>query len=203
MAVSMRTSVAARSATRAARPSRAAVVVRAEARREVLAGFVAAGAALLSVGQAQAVTPVDLFDDRKVRNTGFDIIYEARDLDIPQAERDGMTQARADIEATKKRVKDSEARIDNSVATSIEKAYWTEAREELRRQMGTLRFDLNTLASAKTGKEEKKAALALRKDFIRSVEELDLAMRKKDKDSALAKLAVAKANLDSVIAKVL
>lgn len=35
------------------------------------------------------------------------------------------------------------------------------------------------------------------------VEELDLAMRKKDKDSALAKLAVAKANLDSVIAKVL
>lgn len=37
--------------------------------------------------------------------------------------------------------------------------------------MGTLRFDLNTLASAKTGKEEKKAALALRKDFIRSVSE--------------------------------
>ena len=35
------------------------------------------------------------------------------------------------------------------------------------------------------------------------VEELDLAMRKKDKDSALAKLAVAKANLDSVIANVL
>jgi hypothetical protein len=45
----------------------------------------------------------------------------------------------------------------------------TEAREELRRQMGTLRFDLNTLAVAKTGKEEKKAALALRKEFIRSV----------------------------------
>jgi photosystem II oxygen-evolving enhancer protein 3 len=35
--------------------------------------------------------------------------------------------------------------------------------------MGTLRFDLNTLATAKTGKEEKKAALALRKEFIRSV----------------------------------
>lgn len=34
--------------------------------------------------------------------------------------------------------------------------------------MGTLRFDLNSLASAKS-KEEKKAALALRKDFIRSV----------------------------------
>lgn len=45
----------------------------------------------------------------------------------------------------------------------------TEAREELRRQLGTLRFDLNSLATAKPGKEEKKKALALRKDFIRSV----------------------------------
>jgi photosystem II oxygen-evolving enhancer protein 3 len=90
----------------------------------VLAGFVAAGAALLSASQAQAVTPVDLFDDRKARNTGFDLIYEARDLDLPQAERDGMTQARSSIEATKKRIKESEARIDNAVAPSIEKAYW-------------------------------------------------------------------------------
>jgi hypothetical protein len=42
--------------------------------------------------------------------------------------------------------------------------------------MGTLRFDLNTLATAKTGKEEKKAALALRKDFIRSVSGDQLAL---------------------------
>lgn len=44
----------------------------------------------------------------------------------------------------------------------------TEAREELRRQVGTLRFDLNTLASTK-GKEAKKEALAARKEFIRAV----------------------------------
>lgn len=44
----------------------------------------------------------------------------------------------------------------------------TEAREELRRQVGTLRFDLNTLASTK-GKEAKKDALAARKEFIRAV----------------------------------
>jgi hypothetical protein len=44
----------------------------------------------------------------------------------------------------------------------------TEAREELRRQVGTLRFDLNTLASTK-GKEAKKETMALRKDFIRAV----------------------------------
>lgn len=44
----------------------------------------------------------------------------------------------------------------------------TEAREELRRQVGTLRFDLNTLASTK-GKEAKKDALAARKEFIKAV----------------------------------
>lgn len=44
----------------------------------------------------------------------------------------------------------------------------TEAREELRRQVGTLRFDLNTLASTKS-KEAKKDALAARKEFIRAV----------------------------------
>jgi len=45
----------------------------------------------------------------------------------------------------------------------------TEAKEELRRQVGTLRFDLNTLASAKGDKAAKKAALAARKDFIKAV----------------------------------
>ena len=118
--------------------------------------------------------------------------------------------------------------------------------------MGTLRFDLNTLATAKTGKEEKKAALALSKEFLAAVrrragggegsrrglpgslgssesteprscgqalnpcalakpsppfhhqvEDLDLSLRKKDKDSALSKLKVAQAKLDSALAKVL
>lgn len=36
-------------------------------------------------------------------------------------------------------------------------------------QVGTLRFDLNVLASAKTGKADKKKALELRKDFIKAV----------------------------------
>ena len=44
-----------------------------------------------------------------------------------------------------------------------------EAREQLRRQVGTLRLDLNTLASAKAGKEDKKKALALRQDFLTKV----------------------------------
>ena len=44
----------------------------------------------------------------------------------------------------------------------------TEAREELRRQVGTLRFDLNALASTKA-KDAKKDALAARKEFIAKV----------------------------------
>lgn len=79
----------------------------------------------------------------------------------------------------------------------------TEARNELRRQVGTLRFDLNVLASAKTTKEAKKAALALRKDFIASVEDLDFALREKDQAAATTKLAATKAALDKVLAAVL
>ncbi len=64
-------------------------------------------------------------DDRKARTEkGFDIIYEARDLDLDQRERDGMTQARTDIETTKKRVKGSEAKIDTELEPLIKKNYW-------------------------------------------------------------------------------
>lgn len=44
----------------------------------------------------------------------------------------------------------------------------TQARNQLRRQVGTLRFDLNTLAQTKA-KEDKKKALQLRKEFITKV----------------------------------
>lgn len=43
---------------------------------------------------ARPAGAIDLFDDRKVRDNGYDLIYEARDLDLPQATRDGFTQVR-------------------------------------------------------------------------------------------------------------
>lgn len=197
-------SKATRSAVRPARPSRAAVVVRAsaESRRAVLSGLFAGAALTAAAGAQAAATPVDLFDDRKAKANGFDIIYEARDLDLPQSTRDGMTQARGSLEDTKKRVKASEARIDADLEGFVSKAYWTEAREELRRQVGTLRFDLNTLAGVK-GKEDRKKALALNKSFIAAVEDLDLAIRKKNKDVAIAKLASTKSALDAALGFVL
>lgn len=181
---------------------RSVVVVKATADRRAVLGGLFAGAAFTLSGAAQALSNVDIKDERAALKTGFDIIYEARDLDLPQNERDGMTQARTDIDATKARVKASESRIDKVLAPSINKSYWTEAREELRRQVGTLRFDLNALASAKP-KEQKKAALALRKEFIAKVEALDFALRQKNQASATAALASTQSALDAVLASVL
>merc|ERR1712124_11365 len=81
---------------------------------------------------AIAVTPIDLKDDRKAKSMGYDLIYEARDLDLPQNVRDGLTQARSSANDTKKRVASPKTRITKEVLPYIEKAYWTEAKEALR-----------------------------------------------------------------------
>ena len=55
-------------------------------------GALLAGIALIgSQGPARAI---DVFDDRKVHDTGYDIIYEARELELPQSVRDGLEQVR-------------------------------------------------------------------------------------------------------------
>merc|ERR1712054_648806 len=120
----------------------------------------------------------DVKDDRKAKSVGFDIIYEARDLDLPQNVRDGLTQARTSVDDTKKRVAESKKRITKEVLPFIEKAYWTEAKEALRLQVGTLRFDLNTLAETKP-KAEKKAAVLAKKQFFSDIERVDFAIREK------------------------
>ena len=53
-------------------------------------GALLGGIALIgSQGSARAI---DLFDERDVRERGFDIIYEARELELPQSVRDGLEQ---------------------------------------------------------------------------------------------------------------
>ncbi|MEW5303979.1 MAG: hypothetical protein WDW38_003225 [Sanguina aurantia] len=180
---------------------KASVVVQAssESRRAVLSTLFA-GAALTVASSAQALTPVDLIDDRKVKERGFDLIYEARNLSLKQNERDGLTQMRTNMDATKARVKESEDRIDADLEPFIKKNYWPSAREELRRQIGTLRFDLNTLANSKVGKEDKKKAQELKKDFILKVEALDFALRSKNEASSLTKLDSVRSSLDAILA---
>merc|ERR1712036_212695 len=135
-------------------------------------------------------------DDLKAKSTGFDIIYEARDLDLPQNVRDGLTQARSSVDDTKKRVAESKKRITQEVLPYIKKSYWTKAKEALRLQVGTLRFDLNTLAETKP-KAEKKAALAAKKQFFNDMEKVDFAIREKKMDTALKSYGVAVSSLDS------
>jgi len=157
-----------------------------------------AGIAAISAAPANAM---DIIDDRKAKEKGFDIIYEARDLDLPQGVRDGLSQARSDIGLTKKRIAESKARIEGKLTNDIAKQYWTEAGQELRRQVGTLSFDLNTL-SAQLPKAERKEAEQLKKTFREEVTALDFAIRKKNKDVAAKELGDVKASLEAVLAKV-
>ena len=55
---------------------------------QVLAGF----AALAGLAVAKTANAVDIKDARTVRDRGFDLIYEAREVELPQAVRDGLTQ---------------------------------------------------------------------------------------------------------------
>eukprot|EP00891_Asterochloris_glomerata_P002934 jgi/Astpho2/2934/Aster-01076 len=180
--------------------SRTMVVARAsiEDRRSQVLGGVLAG--LVGLSTAMSAHAMDLRDDREVRQRGFDIIYEARDLDLDQSERDGLTQYRTNIDSTKKRIKESEKRIDNVLPGKIQKKYWTEAREELRNQVGNLRFDLNTvIETSSKSKADKKDAQFKKKEFLAKVDDLDYAIRKKDPSKADEALKDALAALDTVL----
>lgn len=67
---------------------------------------------------------MDLQDERDVRQRGFDLIYEARDLDLDQSTRDGLTQYRKNADSTKARVKEAERILDNNLDPLIKKKYW-------------------------------------------------------------------------------
>ena len=60
---------------------------------QIISGLVA-GVAGLGLAR-QAAAEIDVQDDRDVRSRGFDLIYEARDVDLPQAQRDGFTQVKS------------------------------------------------------------------------------------------------------------
>merc|ERR1712048_1546771 len=78
-------------------------------RREMMTGL-ALGLGVVAGKNANAVTGVDIKDDRGAVKKGFDIIYEARELDLPQNQRDGLSQFRESGDATKKRLVESSDR---------------------------------------------------------------------------------------------
>merc|ERR1712232_301400 len=103
-----------------------------------------------------------------------------------------MTQFRGSLDATKKRVTESAKRIDTDVIKFVKVAYWTKAKEELRNQLGFLRFDLKTLA----GKDKAKKATVAK--FLTAVEKLDFEIREKKMDAALSAYEEVKTTLGAV-----
>ncbi len=87
-----------------------------------------------------------------------------------------------------------QARINNDVGEYVGKKYWTQASNELRRQVGTLRFDVNNLV------ENKGADSADAKAFYAKLENLDFALRQKDQDAATALLADVQSTATALLA---
>ena len=81
------------------------------------------------------------------------------------------------------RASESIKRLNEDVGEYVSKAYWTQAANELRRQVGTLRFDMNNLVADKSG-DNKQA-----KAFYASIEKLDFAIRQKDQAAATTAIA--------------
>ncbi len=56
-------------------------------------------------------TPMQVIDDRKAITKGFNIIYEARDNDLVENQRQGRTQARGDIASVMARARVRHERV--------------------------------------------------------------------------------------------
>lgn len=160
-------------------PQQVAVQHRVLPQAGMVAGAVAAG--MMSTAPAMALNDIAMTNDMDKR-AGVMITYEARDPALSQDVRSGF--ADRDPAFAKTRLTESVARLGN-VGDAINKKYWTEGREELRRQVGYMRFDLNTLAAAKAGAAGKGAALAAKKDLFDTIDKLDFAMRMKDQAGAV------------------
>lgn len=141
----------------------------------------AGGVTALVAGKASAATPsaLEFQNDVEANKSGVQLIYEARDLDIDAKPRgDGPTRfafQKLSTADTKARASESAKRIETEVFPLEKKQYWLAATASLRRQVGTLRFDLNNLAEI-NGKDPKTTNAA----FIKALDTYDLALRKKD-----------------------
>ena len=110
------------------------------------------------------------------------LLQQARDLNINQSTRgDGASRfalQKLSTEQTAARAKEAAARLSGEVSEYVNKKYWTQAGNALRRAVYTLRFDVNNLVAEKGGDAD--AA----KDLFKTIESLDFAIRSKDLDTA-------------------
>ena len=158
-----------------------------------------AGVAALFAGAAREnAEPINLIDD-KTKNLDYksNIADQARDVDIDNSLRTGRAQARADKAFVVKRVEEGKNRLEKDVKDFVAKAYWYDAKQELRRQLGYMSIDMDTLIAASG---DKKKGLSMKKDFFTAVDNLDFAIRQKNKDAGLKYQAEALTKLNDFIA---
>lgn len=141
--------------------------------------------------------------DMREKNAGVQLIYEARDIDLPLKDRylysrDGEAGKQLSPEETLSRVNDAKDRINSEVRVAIEGQDWAKARNALRGRVGFLRFDLNYLVSLKD-KEAKKEAIKLKTNALQKIEDLDYQLRLKNQETATGKIEIALAELDKAI----
>jgi photosystem II oxygen-evolving enhancer protein 3 len=177
-----------------------AVAIRASAQNDAASKAVslfAAGAVALSASPALALNNIELTDKRVEQVSGLQLIYEARDLDLDNKTRnDGPSRfalQKLTTEQTAARASESVDRLNKDVAVYVGKKYWTQASNELRRQVYTLRFDLNNLVEAKGGSQ------ADAKKFYKTLESLDFSIRQKDQESATALLGEVQSQASALI----
>ncbi|GMH36422.1 hypothetical protein BSKO_04290 [Bryopsis sp. KO-2023] len=185
---------------RVAAPSaRRTLVVKASAqadRRKVLGGL-AAGAALFPAAAALAVKSI-IVDDSRSEKGALDRVYEAFDGDADIRTRRGELQYRSSLSDTKARVQESRNALKD-VVNGLEKGYWTESQNQLRRQTGYLRYDLDNLVNSASNPDEAKQ---VKRDFLAQVDQLDLAIRYKNMDRAMAAYDRVLSSLDSIMGMV-
>uniref|UniRef100_A0A0D6R6Z0 Oxygen-evolving enhancer protein 3 n=1 Tax=Araucaria cunninghamii TaxID=56994 RepID=A0A0D6R6Z0_ARACU len=175
----------------------------AAATRRSLLGLLAAGAALGAAANNRALAA----DAKSIKVEGPPPPSgglpgtlnsdEPRDLDLPLKERfflQPLTPAQAAA-----RVKESAKDIMN-VKELIDKKAWPYVQNDLRLKASYLRYDLNTVISAKP-KEEKKPLKVLTSKLFDVIDSLDYAARQKSKPMAEKYYAQTVSALNDVLAK--
>ena len=122
---------------------------------------------------------------------------EARDLDLPLKNRFFIQPLPPTEAAT--RAKESAKEI-LSVKEFIDKKAWPYVRNDLRNKSEYLRYDLNTIISAKP-KDEKKQLKDLTGKLFQNISDLDYAAKMKSPTDAEKSYAAAVSSLNDVLAK--
>lgn len=178
-----------------------------KSRREAL-GMVAIGAAsLFMADQANANESIKIKNfSKQLKANGYQDIYEARELDNTQVRtKDGEEAGRfalkqLSLSETKERLNKSATVIATEIPPLISKEYYPVAQRELRRQVGYLRFDCNTIIASQ-GRAERKVTKGAKEDLLNAIEVLDFNLNEKQQGESAAALTNVNVAFDAFKAK--